>query len=369
MKTFIHTFSLTTYLQSNERLALETAYKENCMWSGDEKKWIIYTFNKDGILIKISNNSKKEKSMDKEHPPYKASIIINLHKLCCPDEIYNISTKPQDISIACSILERIFINIKEQCGVNLLKNTKLKRVDVTKDITTPSEEYTREIIRLSKLSVIRCGYKRWEPDESNKNVKWALENASMFYTPTQKVNIKLYNKEQDLKDHGYNIELDGKGILRFEISLLRPALKQLNYIIYDNITINELNQTLNKITNDGDVLLEKYIASPLYDGCMISKKLQDKYISIQYPGKEHRLKNMKQYRKSVNNKDTDFENMNSGKIYRTAEHFSNIKLSPVYTQPEFPYIPSFLQLLHEETDKDVLSFCFHNTKEKDIVFW
>ena len=79
-----------------------------------------------------------------------------------------------------------------------------------------------------------------------------------------------------------------------------------------------------------------------------------------YGGKDVRIKNMKEYRKVVNNKeDYDFT---SDKAYRIKKHFENIGLSPVYTNNEFPYILSFSDILDEKVNEDILNCVFIKTK-------
>ena len=59
---------------------------------------------------------------------------------------------------SCGLLYEIMEEIKADSGVDLLHKAKLYRVDLTKDIETPSEAYTQEVIRLSKVALKKYGY-------------------------------------------------------------------------------------------------------------------------------------------------------------------------------------------------------------------
>ena len=100
---------------------------------------------------------------------------------------------------------------------------------------------------------------------------------------------------------------------------------------------------------------------------MVTKRLQNKYFEMKYGGKETRIKNMKKYRKAVNdNEEYDFT---SDKAYRTKKHFENVGISPVYTQEKFPYIPSFSDILDGEINRDMLNYVYTKSKDKSCLFW
>ena len=363
MKPFIHTISLKTYISLDDKNKLQEVFKSDIVWLGNEKKYIMHKFGKNGVLIKMSNRSDKEIKYDKEHRMYKVKIIVNLFKLLNPEKIYGQFLDENDIYSACHVLRNIFRCIETQSRINLLNNLILSRVDVAKDVVTPSDGYTLEVIRLSKLAAKKYGYENYVPTEEKKK-KWSLENSSMYYSDY--VNAKIYNKKQDLKDHNADIDLDAKGLLRFEASLKLCELKRQKYIL-EEFNIDELSNILYKITCDGEEVLKRYFKEVLTDGSMITKSLQNKYFEMKYGGKNTRIKNMKEYRKAVNNKvDYDFT---SDKAYRIKKHFENTGLSPVYTNNDFPYIPSFSDILDEKVNKDILNYVFIKTKEKNILFW
>lgn len=86
---------------------------------------------------------------------------------------------------------------------------------------------------------------------------------------------------------------------------------------------------------------------------------------MKYDGKQKRLKNMKEYRDAVNKK-TKYD-FTTDKAYRIKEHFENIRLSPVYS--EFPYIPSFSDILDSKIDEEISRFAYAKTKDKNQKFW
>jgi len=360
---FIHTISLKTNISLEDKNKFQESFKSDIVWLGNEKKYIMHKYNKNGVLIQISNRNAEEVKYDKEHLMYKVKIIVNLFKLLNPGKLYGWITDKDELHSACKILQSIFKHIETHSGINLSDNIVLSRVDITKDVITPSEEYTLEVIRLSKVSSKKYGYKNYVPDENAKK-KWCLDNSSMYYNDY--VKAKIYNKKQDLKDHNTDIGLNSNGLLRFEASLKLPELKKQGYI-GEMFDIDNLADILYQITSDGNEALKRYFKEVLIDGSMLTKRLQNKYLEMKYGGKDVRIRNMKNYRRAINNKENyDFT---TDKSYRMKKHFENIGLSPVYTNTDFPYIPSFSDILDEKVNDDILNWVFIKTKDKGIVFW
>lgn len=60
----------------------------------------------------------------------------------------------------------------------IMHKAKLHRVDVSKDIETPSEEYSQEVIRIAKRALHKYGYELWTPPEEDVMEKgWPEENS------------------------------------------------------------------------------------------------------------------------------------------------------------------------------------------------
>ena len=149
---------------------------------------------------------------------------------CVPVSTEDDLRKAIDILNGYAIDQTIFESlqeIKNKSGIDLWNETKLKRIDLTKDIETESDAYTMEVIRLSKLALHKTGYHLWVPKKEDiERTGWAEEDSAMFYNHNQEVQAKIYNKFRDFKNIVDVSDL--KGLLRFELSLKRNFLKNLN---------------------------------------------------------------------------------------------------------------------------------------------
>lgn len=363
MNVFIHTISFTKHISLNDKTQLNDAYKDSIIWIVDEKKYIMHRYNDYGITLKIEKNSEPEQKFNREHHMFKMKIIVNLFKLLNPGKEYGMITKQDEFELDAKHLSGILKRIENESGVCLYKDLVLKRIDVAKDVVTPSDEYTQEVIRLSKLAPKKYGYKNYTPDEKTKKKMWKLEDSSMFYS--KRVNAKLYNKKQDLINHNAAPDIGDKGLLRFEVSLKSEAIVGLNYMNERQIHLDALAQILYKITCDGEYVIKQFFKDTLMDGSMVSKGIQNKYIKVKYCGKKKRIKNMKEYRDAVNN-GTDYD-FTSDKAYRIKEHFETVGLSPLYSM--LPYVPSFSNILDSRIDKEIADFAYFKSEDKHQVFW
>lgn len=363
MKSFIHTFSMKTYISEEARVQLEEAYKEPSFWLSEENCLLIHRYNKNGVIIKISTNSEPERKYDKPHRKYNAEIIVNLYKSLNPGAEYGMVTEMNDMDRAVNSLNKTFSHIQMMSGVDLLRELKLTRVDVAKDALTPNEAYTGEVIRLSKIAMWKVYYNKYVPSGKKKN--WNIANSSMFFN--HYIKAKIYNKKQDLCDRGYDTLSDNSGLVRFEVSLKRKLLIQLKYIKADFISLNELSHVLYKISCDGENILKKYFKEVLISGSMVSKKIQNAYIETKNTGKLKRIEKMKKYRNAVNKKQVyDFT---TNKAYRIKKKFDELEISPIYTNPDFPFIPSFSDILDGKINREILQYAFYKTKDKNQIFW
>ena len=363
MKVFIHTISFIKYISLNDKTQLNNAYKDSVIWIADEKKYIMHRYNDYGITLKIEKNSEQEQKFDREHHMFKVKMIVNLFKLLNPGKEYGMVTEQDEFVLAIKYLSDILKRIENESGVCLYNDLILKRIDVAKDVVTPNDEYTQEVIRLSKLAPKKYGYKNYTPDKKTKKKKWKLEDSSMFYS--KNANAKLYNKKQDLINHNATSDLGGKGLLRFEVSLKPKTLIGLNYMNERGIHLDALAQILYKITCDGEYIIKQFFKDVLMDGSMVSKGIQSKYIKVKYGGKKKRIKNMKEYRDAVN-KGTGYD-FTSDKAYRVKGHFEIIGLSALYSS--LPYIPSFSDILDGKIDKAIADFTYFKSEDKHQIFW
>ena len=97
---------------------------------------------------------------------------------------------------ACKKWNEIVRKIEKTSGVNLLDKTKLCWVTLEKDIVTPNEFYTHEIIDLARYVFDEYGYKKENPvDSTNLSDCEVGENCITLYS---NVLYTVRNKKHDL---------------------------------------------------------------------------------------------------------------------------------------------------------------------------
>jgi hypothetical protein len=170
----------------------------------------------------------------------------------------------------------------------------------------------------------------------------------MFYNHNQEVSSKIYNKLTDLKNQGYDIS-DVKGLLRFELTLKRNFLKNHGLIKSGNNTLTELEGLCSTVLDNAEELMQTHVVGPMWNGNFLSKKLQKKYIKKYCKTHESKYEKMLDYRDACKEGIV----LTGGKV---AEYFSEIELSPLYTNKAFSYIPSFACLLGKEENEKIKKF-------------
>lgn len=349
MFEFIHTFSAKTHLFKNEKDNLTRTYCEDIFFDSTEGKFVLHKYAENGLRIEIEFNSKPEKKYDKEHHEYKMELIVTPAKLIYPNEVMAKLYTIEEYELAFEKLNDILREIELNCGVSLWKNTKIHRVDVTKDVATESDEYSTEVIRLAKLSLRKTGYHLWIPtQEEVDETGWEESDSAMFYNHNQEVKSKIYNKLTDLKNYEHDTT-DIKGLLRFELTLKRNFMKNNGLIKSGNNSIEELSKMLSVILDIAEALMQKHIVGPMWNGNFLSKKLQKKYIKRYCKTKESKFQKMLEYcddcKKGIISAD--------GKV---ADYFNEIELSPLHSSKDFPYIPSFACLLGKAKNEEIKTF-------------
>ena len=162
------------------------------------------------------------------------------------------------------------------------------------------------------------------------------------------------------------------GLVRFELTLKRTRLREL-YGIGDTLSLDELPGLLCKITDDGTMLLDKYIVQTLYSGAMLSRSVLKKYLHFEYGSKKERIEKMLGYSSWVTQLPPDYYSFygTDSQIANRQEHFQALSLSPVYVNSKCPYIPSFSDLLNGTVNQRLLNFARQATKHKrkDLTYW
>ncbi len=369
MNEFIHTFSFLTYINKEDLLILKNAYDNGFFFESKENKYVFGNYSHNGVRCELRYSSPDERKYNKDTEEYKMEIIVTLAKLIYPEDKMKKLYLPDEIYMACRNLKRIILDIYDKTGVHLYDKLKLYRVDVTKDVKTPSNEHSLEIIRLAKKAVVKNGYNIWKPADMEDNGRWAEENSLLYNNRSVNVNAKVYNKLVDLKQ-SEDILPDENGLIRFEVSLLRNNLKDRGYIEDKYQSLDSFYMVLCNILHDASVLMNDYMIIPLRGGQMLSKGLQKKYIKYQCQDKEKRVENMITYRDWVNSEDKfNLLWKNRSKTESVLKNFKKYDLSPIYSSKEFPYIPSFKDILNEEYDERFLRFAKSKNKEKVYKYW
>lgn len=371
MQEFIHTFSMKRCFSEQEHQNFKSTYGSKYFFNGGKKKakrklkFVMSKYADNGLKVEVKRRKYKEIKYDSLSRQYKATIIITPHKLLTPGKQMGKLTNSTDIQAACKRLINIFSEIQDESGVDLWQDAELHRIDITKDVRTPSDLYSAEIIRASKQAVYRCGYTVFKPEESKDyNPEWPIEDSALFYNHSQEVEAKIYNKLHDLEEVEQK-EYSGFGLIRFELTLKKKRLKEL-YSIGEVLLPDGLSDLLCKITEDGSMLLDKYMVQALFPGAMLSESVLKKYIKLTNGGKKDRIKEMQKYSSWVTKAPPELYNvgLTPAQIAKRKEWFKALSVSPIYVDNKCPYIPSFSDLLNGTVDKEMLNFAWRATKRK-----
>ena len=348
MNEFIHTFSAVTHLRLEEKDHLTLAYYNDIFFNGEEKMFVLHKYAENGLRIHIEFNSTAEKKYDKEHRAYKAELIVTPAKLIYPGGVMKKLYTAEEYALAMEKLKEILQEVQCKTEIDLWKEDKLKRVDLSKDIETASDEYSMEVIRLSKLALYKTGYHLWTPKKEDiERTGWAEEDSAMFYNHNQEVQAKIYNKFRDFKNIVDVSDL--KGLLRFELSLKRNFLKNSGLIQKGNTPFAILPEVFSYILNGAEELMQTHIVGPLWSGNFLSRRLQKKYIKRYCKTKEGKMEKMLKCRDECKRGIL----VTGGKVL---DYFEEIELSPLYASKEFPYVPSFARLLRGEENERFVRF-------------
>lgn len=226
MNEFIHTFSIVTYMTTEQREQMSRCYGEDYYFEHMKQKWIFRRYADRGLRAEMEYTSYNEKKYNKKHGDIRTEWIITPAKLIFHGKPMAKLYTPYEYAEACRQLQDLSGMIREECGVNLFEEAKLTCVDLTKDITTPSEEYSHEVIRLAKLAFDKYGYRAWTADElDERKEEWKDEDAVFFRNHNQEVKAKIYNKKADLELYGQDTS-NLSGLIRFELTLKRKYMKK-----------------------------------------------------------------------------------------------------------------------------------------------
>lgn len=381
MQEFVHTFSMVRSLSEQEHQNFKCTYGSKYFFNSDKKKsnkgkknlkFVLSKYADDGLKVEVRKRKYEDRNNDPLRREYKATIIITPHKLLSPGKQMGKLTNIADIQAASSQLINIISKIEKDSGVNLWKEAELRRVDITKDVTTPSDLYSAEIIKASKQAVRKCGYDIFRPEKSEGyNPEWPIEDSALFYSHSQEVAAKIYNKLHDLEE-AERKEYSGFGLIRFELTLKQKRLIDL-YNIGEVLLPDGLSGLLCKITEDGSMLLDKYIAQTLFPGAMVSRNVLRKHLKLTNKGKKNRTEEMLKYSSWVTKVPPECYTLcgTESEIRTRKRWFEEASVSPVCVRNRCPYIPSFSDLLNGVVDQYFLDLALDVTKKKkaELDYW
>ena len=348
MQEFIHTYSAVVYLEKACFDKLKHTY-ENERDGKNEKIWfynhedrtVFSKYADRGFRMEIHYTPNNEKKYHKKHETYTARWFVTPAKLLYPGQAMAKLFTPEEYAESCARLADILKEIMADSGVDLLDGAKLRRVDVTKDIITPSDAWSREVIRLAKKALFQYGYNlRLPTPEEIAKTGWLAENSAMFRNRNRAVHSKIYNKLEDMKNNHYDTG-NLTGLLRFELILKRKFMKNEGFLLGEYLTMDELPVILRKILYQAEDLMQTHITSPLWRGKMLPKDCQQAEIRRYCRTKKKKYEKMMQYRRKFNRKNGIEKDERNPTVER---YFDEIGLSPLYTIDDM-HIPAFSELL------------------------
>ena len=362
---FVHTFSLIEkYRSVDEIRALWTAY--NCHNLESKTGFQINEYVNQGVRLCIRYLCPERKHYEKYE--VEVEIIVTPYKLINNDKALGYLKEIREYKKALYRFYEIINKIQAETGVDL-KNAKIRRIDVTRDVITPSSGYTKEIIRTIKIQQLPYGYHAMDGEIATRN-QWTPENAFCYLNKNQNVRVKVYDKVQNLQDYKNEEwkELKGKGILRFEVTLEKKSLKKIG----DDNT--DLVQLIEMVLECAEQIYDEHVVLPLDTGVMLSEDVLCKYVDrkISQRRKKEKMREciLKCQKEKRNAGILDDSFMGTEKrTEKVWEYFQKLEVSPIPLKAECPYIPSVSQLLYGENEesKKIQKFAVKHTRRKE--YW
>lgn len=274
-------------------------------------------------------------------------------------------TTEEEYTEAIQELRKILHEIWDTTGVDL-QDTELNRIDVTYDIVTPSQKYTREIIAALKVMHLKNGYTPISKEILDKN-NWDPSISYCYCISTGKHNaqIKIYDKAKNLKDFGYMDAMDsiqGKGLLRFEVTLNKFKKK------YKQYDANTIEKALSKTLRHAKEIYFDYVILPLqHTQELLSKELLYRLIEKRINGMKKREKMKECIKVCERNKalgiQLDIDFMGTYKKTKTIlSYFNDLSLSPIPLVSDCPFIPSLFTLIFDSDNTDAYEYLYYAKK-------
>lgn len=369
---FIHTFSLETILTFIEAERIWKTYNmDNLKNNNDE--FCVMKFAKNGLRIYFKYRTEKEIQYDKEHAEVKVEWIVTPYKVLHDGQPMGEITSLEEMKQVLIRLTQIFEQIEKETNTFFTKKLKMRRIDLTRDIPTPSTIYSREIISVCKATQLPYGYDFWIMTEKQKiENNWKKEVACLYKNKSRGINGKIYDKNQNLQDFGhYPVETrQYKGLLRFEISLSRKCLKKQGLL-----EPGSSETSLFRVMEQASSLFDTYLVEIFDNGSMLSRSLLVKFIEKQFPTKIKKRINMLDLNRFYNicrKKDLEFNPTDFPgsikKLRNIRKAYKEIHLSPISLSDDCPYIPSFREMFYGIQTNTFSNFAKKHTRGKEVAW-
>ena len=356
---FIHTFSMIKVFKKREEV--EQLWKIYNQKNITEKKvFRINEFSDKGVRLVIRDLEKQRKRFEKVTT--EVEIIVTPYKLLHNGEALGRLTTEEEYTEAIQELRKILHEIWDTTEVDL-QDAELNRIDVTYDIVTPSQKYTREIIAALKVMHLKNGYTPISKEILDKN-NWDPSISYCYCISTGKHNaqIKIYDKAKNLKDFGYMDAMDsiqGKGLLRFEVTLNKFKKK------YKQYDANTIEKALSKTLRHAKEIYFDYVILPLqHTQELLSKELLYRLIEKRINGMKKREKMKECIKVCERNKalgiQLDIDFMGTYKKTKTIlSYFNDLSLSPIPLVSDCPFIPSLFTLIFDSDNTDAYEYLYY----------
>lgn len=373
MKIFIHTFSISVNI-TREEYRKVISYKWMPLkksYTGEEYISSVTKFCDSGLRIQIKKRNEQEICYDKGHRPLRMDLIVTPYKLLHPGKCLGAITDLDELRKALKELSTLVDKIEKETGIVIDRNYKIQRVDITCDVVTPSDVYSREIIAASKTADLPYGYLKCEAtDEQVEEYGWEREDCSLYYNKNQSLFAKIYDKKKNIQGTDEYADLQKKGLIRYELELTRKFLKQKGLLEQDDLT-----KCLMSVMNSAEELFKKYFVDNLYKMPAFSLKVLDQYLDMKFAGKVKTIEKLKGFcraayrcKKQRMTFDATQCGMSDKAFDNCCKKLEDINISPIPAEADCPYIPSIEDLLEGVVENKLLWFADRHTRGKELWF-
>lgn len=350
---FIHTFSLESEISEAAFIRLKEVYVKDkeFFYNSTQNRWVLQSYAYNGVRIEIYEYNAADKRYNGKKGKKRALIYVNMYKLLKPGTKYGAVGSIEDITEAYKKLLCIIEDIYFKTGVDLAEKVDINRMDVTIDVVTPDDIFSREIIRISELVQLKKGFHHWVPkkDAENYNPLWKEENATFFFNHNQGIEAKMYLKSSDPEIvEQLPEEIIGKSLLRFELALQQDFFRLNEYYTGKFDMGRVLLAILVRITKDAKELLKTYLFAVLDTGDILSGAYLKRVIDGKTGSKVAKKEKMLKYVDYINGVGNCEEYCVSKK---TKESFKEFGISPFYSNVGPYIIPSFSKILENCYDE------------------